>query len=300
MLFYPASYAHGSFAFNNHLNADGTRKNAGMFNSFAIREVIENPAYRDLRDPYHLTQGGQLGRVHKGMRVIQLSGHVVVPDASQHASLADQGRIFRAAFDPAICYRDSPSTDGAYAFTYTEDTLDTGNWAGGRIPLQYFLRPIQQPFLAEKVDDGGWRDWRLAMLAADPRAYGQTEQLLTLTPGSPAGNVTNLGNTAAPLQATITMTGAGSASFTIARASVSFILNLSGFVNTDVCVVLFEKSAPYGARGRYITKNGTENATLKTSAASTWLDVPTGATSFAISNTTNVASCALRWYHAWA
>jgi hypothetical protein len=297
VLYYPASYAHGPFSFNAHLNADGSRNDAAMFNTFAMDEIIENPVYRDLRDPYHLTQGGQLGRVHKGMRVIQISGHVQEPDASQHASLADAVRTYRAAFDPSICYRDSPSSDGAYPFTYVEDTTDTLNWPSGRMALQYFLRPVQQPFLAERINDKGWRSWRVAMLAGDPRAFSQAEQSLsTLT----SGNAVNIGNTAAPLKITVTMNGAGSASFSITRASVTCVFDLSGFANNDVLIVLCEKSAPYGARGRYITKNGVEAASLKTSAPSTWLDVPVGTTSFTISNTTNVRTCVLNWYHAWA
>lgn len=300
MLFYPASYAHGSFTFNAHLNSDGTRKNISMFNSFVITEVLENPAFRDLRDPYHLTQGGQLGRVHKGMRVLQLTGHLVTPDATQRASMGDGVRSFRAAFDPSICYRDSPSTDGAYALTFTEDTTDTSNWPSGRMPMQYWVRPVQQPFLAERVDDRGWRNWRVALVAADPRAYGQSEQTLSLTPAGATGNLVNLGNTAAPLKATVTMNGAGSASFTITRSGVAFVVNLSGFANNDVLIVIMEKAAPYGARGRYITKNGTEAASLKTSAASTWLDVPVGTTSVTISNTANVRTCVLSYYHAWA
>jgi hypothetical protein len=296
VLLYPVTFGHNSYAFNAHLNADGTPNEANVLATSVLDEMLENAAYRDLRDPYHLTQGGQLGRVHKGMRVIQLVGRLQVPDLTQEASLSDAGRLLRAAFDPYICYKDSPSTDGAYQLQFQEPTLDTATYATGRILLQYWARPVQQPFLAEKLDDAGIRAFRIALVAADPRVYEQSAQSLsTLTSGS----VVNRGNTAAPLKATITMTGAGNAAFTINRGGVSFILNLSTMVNLDVVVVVFETCAPYG-RGRYITKNGVENATLKTSAASTWLDAPVGSTTFTISNTGGVGSCVLAWYSARA
>ena len=297
MIQYPALFLHGNFPFNAHLNADGSANEPAVFATTVIDQVLQNPAFRDLRDPYHLTQGGQLGRVHKGMRVLQINGRIVGPEgATREASLSDTERRMRAAFDPSICYRDSPSSDGAYQFQFTEPTLDTANYANGRIPLQHWLRPIQQPFIADERDDAGSKPFRLALLAADPRAYDQTEQTLsTLTSGS----VVNLGNTAAPLKVTVTMNGAGSSTFTITRASVACIFNLSGFANNDVLIVVMETCAPYG-RGKYITKNGTENAPLKTSAASTWLDVPTGSTTFTLSNTTNVRSCVLAWYSARA
>lgn len=299
-IYYPSTFAHGSFGFNAELNADGTVDTADLLNTARLDRILENPGFRDLHDPYHLTQGGQLGRVHKGLRVLEFQGKVIVPEgsnATRYASMSDKVRAMRAAFDPSICYRDSPSTDGAYQYTFTEPTADTTHYPTGLMSLQYWLRPVGQPFIAEQRGERGQRDFRIPMLAADPRAFEQTESTLsTITSGS----VINLGNTAAPLKVTVTMNGAGNAAFTITRAGVAYILDLSGMVNNDVVVVLMEKSAPYGSRGRYITKNGTENATLKTSAASTWLDAPVGTTVFTMTNTTNVRSCVFNWFSAWA
>lgn len=303
MIHFPVSWLHGPISFNDHLTSTGTIDRADMNDTIVLTDMQENPAYRDLRDPYHLTQGGQLGRVHKGMRVMQLIGRILVPDgtpAAQRARMYARTSALRAAFDPSICYRDSPTTDGAYQLQYSEATTDTGTYPTGVIGLQYWARPVQQPWLTERLNEEGNREnMRIVLVAADPRSYEQTEQTLTLTPGSPTGNVLNRGNTAAPLKVTYTMAGAGSSACTLSRSSVSFVLNLSGRSGGDSIVVVHETCAPYG-RGRYVTLNTIENAALKTSAASTWLDVPVGITSFSLTNSTNVTSAVLRWYSARA
>lgn len=299
MLLYPASFAHGSFAFGAHLNADGTPNIVNAQNTVVIDEREIDTAFRDLRDPYHLTRGGALGRIHKGFGLVRLSGRILVPNASQDASRSDKERELLAAFDPELCYLDSPTTDGAYAFDFSEPTTDTATYGTGRIPLRYYARPAARPRLIARVDDSAASRWAMALVCPDPRAFEQTEQTLVLTPAGASGNVVNRGNVRAPLKATIVMAGAGHASFTITRAGVSFILDLSGMVNLDTVVVVFETCGPYG-EGRKITKNGTRTFSIKTSAPSTWLDVPVGTTSFSISNTTNVTSVTLAWHSARA
>lgn len=293
------SFGHNAFVLNEFYNVDGTIDNTKVQDALIVDERETQPDFRDLRDAYHLTIGGGLGRVHKGLKGLRLSGRIMVPDASQQKSLADRERAFLAAFDPALCYRDSPTTEGAYALDFSEVTADTATYPTGRISLRYYMRPDRAPRITENLKDRSSRLFGMALVAADPRLYEQTEQTLSLTPASASGNVVNRGTVPAPMKATITMAGAGHASFTITRAGVAFILNLAGMVNGDVVVVIFETSGPYG-RGKLITKNGVENFALKTSSPSTWLDAPVGTTSFAISNHTNVTSCVLAWRSARA
>jgi hypothetical protein len=153
--------------------------------------------------------------------------------------------------------------------------------------------------MIEDLSDRSARKFAMSLIAADPRQFEQTEQTLSLTPASTPGDVVNRGTVPAPMKATITMSGAGHVLFTITRSGVAFILDLSGTVNGDVVVVIFETSGPYG-RGKLITKNGVESFALKASSPSTWLDAPVGTTSFAISNHTNVTSCVLAWRSARA
>ena len=293
------AFGHNAFVLNEHFNVDGTIDITKVQNTTVVDEREVQPDFRDLRDAYHLTVGGGLGRVHKGLKGLRMSGRIMVPDASQQASLADRERAFLAAFDPALCYRDSPTTEGAYALDFSEVTADTTTYPTARISLRYYMRPDRAPRLTENLKDRSSRLFGMALVAADPRLYEQTEQTLSLTPASATGNVINRGTVPAPMKATITMAGAGNAAFTITRAGVAFILNLSGMALNDVVVVIFETSGPY-ARGKLITKNGVENFALKTSSPSTWLDAPVGTTSFVISNHTNVTSCVLAWFSARA
>lgn len=299
MLRFPATFGHNSFAFNEHLDAAGAVVLANVHATVTIDEREVNTGFRDLRDPYHLTTGGALGRSHKNFTSIRLGGRIQAPDASQAASLSDKERALLAAFDPALCYRDSPTTEGAYAFDFTERTTDTTTYPTGLIALRYYCRPAEKPRIREATAEFGSKPYALSLIAGDPRCYEQTEQTLSLTPAAASGNVVNRGTVPAPLRATITMAGAGNAAFTITRAGVAFILNLAGMVASDVVVVTFETCGPYG-EGKIITKNGTRNFALKTSSPSTWLDVPVGTTSFAISNHTNVTSCVLAWRSARA
>lgn len=294
MLRFPATFGHNAFAFNQHLNPDGTTNTALVNDTVVLDERRINPSYRDLRDPLHMAQGGQLGRVHKGMTLITLRGRIQAPNATQQRSLGDRERALKAAFDPYQCYRDSPSTDGAYAFDFTEETTDTVTYAGGLILARYYCRPTSQPVTDEGLLNGTSRPFSLALIAGDPRMYEQGEQTLVLSPGTPSGAVVNRGTTQAAIKATILMSGAGNAAFTITRGGVAFILNLAGLVNGDSVVVIMETCGPYG-EGKTVKLNGVNAFSRKTSTPSTWLDAPVGSTTFTISNTTNVTSCTLAW-----
>jgi hypothetical protein len=293
------TFAHGPFVFGEHYNTDGTVDRSKVHNTVVIDRRKIRTGFRDLRDPYHLTTGGALGRVHKNFTMIELTGRILVPDATQVASAADREAAMLAAFDPALCVRDSPTTDGAFTFDFSEPTTDIATYATGLREMRYYCRSTARPEVIETLADGTVRPFALGLVAGDPRAYEQTEQTLVLTPGSATGNVVNRGTVPSPLKATILMAGAGHASFTITRVGVAFILNLSTMVNLDSVVVLFETSGPYGI-GKRITKNGASAFGLKTSSPSTWLDAPVGTTSFAITNTTNVTSCTLAWHSARA
>jgi len=297
MLLYPASYR--SFAFNSHLAADGTNVEANVHTTVTIDARSIVTGYRDLRDPLHLAQGGTLGRVHKNMTLIRLAGRIEATDAAQPQGLADREREMLAAFDPYLCYLASPTTDGAFAFDFTEATADTTNYPTMRIPLRYYARPVERPSIEERIGENGWRGYALGLVAPDPRCYEQTLGSLSLTPGAPSGAVVNKGNAPSPLRATITMGGAGASNFTISDGSTSFVLTLAGLVNGSVVVANMETSGPFG-RGRRVTLNGADYFSAKTSSAATWLAVPVGSTTFTITNTTNVTSCVLAWGHARA
>lgn len=301
MLLSRMTYGHNSLVLNEHFNADGTIDNSKVKNTIVIDDRQSSPGFRDTRDPYQLATGGALGRVHKGMAIWRLRGRILVPDASQTASQSDRERAVRAAFDPELCYRDSPSTDGAYTLDWDETTTDTATWPTGRIPSRIYARPADQPEITEDIRDRTVRRLALALIAPDPRVYGPTLRSITLTQASPSQPVSHLGTATTPWRATITMSGVGSAAFGLDRLGDPpgpFQLDLSGMVNNDVVVVYGETCGPFG-RGRRITKNGVDMFSLKVSAINTWFEITPGTQTITMTNHTNVASCVLAWHDAW-
>lgn len=292
-----ATFGHKSLILNEHYTAatPPVVDSSKLTNTVTIDRMIVRPQYRDVRDALHLGLGGSAGRVHKGMLMLSMSGRILTPAGSQEATLADREMALRLALDPYECYRDSPSTDGVYAFDWQDPTTDTVNYASGWIAKRRYVRPLSQPETLEVANDAAVRTWSCGFVAPDPRLYEQTLQSSTGAPGT--RSLTNNGTVPAPLRVTLTMTGAGASNFTITRAGVSFILDLSGMANADVVIVVMETCGPFG-RGRLITKNGVEVFTLKTSGLTTWLDVPSGATSFTVANTTNVGNLLYEFYHA--
>jgi hypothetical protein len=296
MLHLPVNWGHNSFKFNEQVDAAGLMVPAFVQNTVLLDEVIVTPGYRDLRDPYHLAQGGALGRVHKGFLVIRMRGRIEVPDASQQASLDDRDRAMRAAFDPYQCFIDSPTTEGAYALDHSTGTTDTATYPSGFIPLRYYARPVAQPEISEILTEGPSRQFRIALVAGDPRLYEQTER----TALAFGGTITNRGTTRAPCKLTIVMNGAGGPAVVYTLGSQTITLDLSGLVNNDVLTVLMETSGPYG-NGKTVLLNGANAFARKTSGPATWLYVPPGTTAaLSNNNNTNVRSSTLAWYDARA
>jgi hypothetical protein len=286
------SFAHNSFIFNEHLDSSGVSDPSKEADTYLLTAVRPVPSFRSQRDVYHLAEGGSPGEVHAGLKMLSLSGLVKVgPTDSQLADLEDHTRALLAAFDPRLCYRDSPSTNGVYALDYYARTKDTTNYATGWIPLRMYVRPEGAVECPITVDDQFSRPFGITVVAFDPRVYEQSEITSSHTPAATTKDLINLGDAPSPLKATITMAGAGASNFTITRSGVSFILDLSGCSAADVVTVVMEECAPYGMRK--ITKGAVEAAALRTSAPSTYLDVPKGTTSFAIANHTNVTTCVL-------
>lgn len=300
MLRRQVTFGHGPFTFNEHLTATGGVDQTKIHDTVVL-DRRENPtSFRDLIDPYHLGQGASLGRVHKGPTQIVLYGRIQVPDTTQPQKLHDREQDLRAAFDPSLCYRDSPATDGAYTLDFYEPTTDTTTYTSGWIPLRYYCRPNRAPAFQETIAERGSRSFSLSLVAGDPRSYAQTGSSLVLSSGTASGTLTNKGTTDAPLRVTIAMSGSGASNFTLSNGTTSFVLDLSSLTaSSHTIVAVMETCGPYG-EGRLVTKDGTRAASLKTSGPTTWLSVPVGTTTFSVSNLTGVTTVTLATVSAWA
>lgn len=290
-----ATFAHTSLVLNEMYTAanppvlDRTK----VQDCIGVDRLVIRPQYRDMKEALHLAQGGTAGRVHKGMLSMQAQGRILVPNATQLASLEDREKALRFAFDPYECYRDSPSTDGVYALSWLEPTLDLTNYSTGWMAVTRYVRPVAQPETQYAITDQSYRQWSVGLVAPDPRLYDTALGSLSVAAAGPASLV-NHGTIPGPLRVTITMSGAGLANFTIARPSSAFILDLTTLANNDVIQVTMETSGPFGI-GKSVTKNGVSAFSRKTSGPTTWLDVPPGTTSFTHANTTGIASVLYEW-----
>ncbi len=293
-----ATFAHTNLILNEHWSGDPpVLDRTKVQNHIGIDRLIIRPQYRDTREALHLAQGGTAGRVHKGVLSMQAQGRILVPNASQSASLEDREKALRLAFDPYECYRDSPTTDGCYALSWLEPTLDVTNYPTGWMDVTRYVRPVAQPETQWTINDQSYRSWSVGLVAPDPRLYDTVGGTTTVVAPDTTATVVNRGTIPGPLRLTIRMSGAGASNFTITRSGVAFILDLSGMVAADAVVVIMETCGPFGI-GRSVKKNGTSAFSLKTSGATTWLDAPVGTTSFTHTNTTNVSSVLYEWGHA--
>ena len=292
-----ATYAHKSLVLNEQYSGDPpVFDRTKAQDHIGIDRLVIRPQYRDTREALHLAQGGTAGRVHKGMLSMQAQGRILVPNVSQGASLEDREKALRLAFDPYECYRDSPTTDGVYALSWLEPTLDTTNYPTGWMDVTRYVRPVAQPETQWSINDQSYRSWSVGLVAPDPRLYDTAFGSTSVSAAGPA-SVVNHGTIPGPLRVTITMSGAGASNFTISRSGVAFILNLSTMVNLDVVVVIMETCGPFGI-GRSVKKNGTSAFALKTSSYATWLDAPVGTTSFTHANTSGISAVLYEWGHA--
>ena len=292
-----ATYGHTGIILNEHWSGNPpVLDKTKVQDHIGIDRLIIRPQYRDTREALHLAQGGTAGRVHKGMLAMQAQGRILVPNATQAASLEDREKALRLAFDPYECYRDSLSADGVHALSWLEPTLDVTNYPTGWMGVMRYVRPVAQPETQWSINDQSYRSWAVGLVAPDPRLYDSTLNSHTIS-GTGTASITNRGTIPGPLRVTITMSSAGAVNFTITRDGVSFILDLSGCVALDSIMVNMETCGPFGL-GRSVRKNGVEAFALKTSGPTTWLDVPAGATDFTQVNTAGVASVLYEWAHA--
>jgi len=291
------SFGHKSLVMNEQLDtASPPAPVPAKFNdTITVDRVILRPQFRDSREALHLAQGGTGGKVHKGLLSIQAQGRILIPNLTQAASLEDRERDLRLAFDPYECHRDSPTTDGVYALSWQEPTLDTVKYPSGWMAVTRYVRPVAQPETTASINDLN-RQWAVGLMAPDPQLYDTVNGSVTVDAPLADTDLVNKGSVAGPLKVTVTMAAPGAPNFTIKRSDVSFVLNLSGMVVLDVVVVIMETCGPFGI-GRKITKNGKSAFLLKTSGPATWLDVPAGTTTFKHANTTGIKDVKYEWGH---
>jgi len=219
--------------------------------------------------------GMEVYDARKVSRLVRIEGVIRAPTL---ARFYDKVKLLAKTFDPALVSLNNPTVNGFLALDFTVLTEDDATYPDGLVLSRYYCRPRT---LVEPIDSqysGTASAFNIELQLRDPRRYLQTTTSLAGT-GTAA-------NTRADYPSfptvTITATGAGSATYSVANTTLgkTLTLNLSGLVNNDVVVVDMEKKS--------ITKNGTATPSLYVSGDYWRLDP--GNNTVTVSNPTNVTT----------
>jgi hypothetical protein len=240
-----------------------------------VYDCTSQTSYEAVTDPNQNRDGMEVYDARKIARTILVRGAIRVP-ATRLARLTDRFELLAVAFDPALASLNNPTVNGFLAFDFSVLTEDTAtNYPDGIIPSRYYARALKPPDPMDARDGGTARAFELTMLCRDPRRYLQSTVTL-------AGAGT-FANTKADYISwptiTITMSGAGSATYQLANSTVgrTLRLDLSGRANLDVVVVDMEQQK--------VTINGTENEGI-VNATSQWWYMKPGNNTITITNGT--------------
>lgn len=210
----------------------------------------------------------------KPSRIIRLTGFI---RATTYAALYDNAKAFSATFDPVRVAGDNP-TDPFLALDFSVPTADTTNWPTGLVPSRYYALAVGTLDAATSSATGKSIPFTIDFFLKDPRRYAQTASTVTGT-----GTASNKGDYRTYPTITITATGAGSATYSVANTTLgqTMTLNLSSLVNTDVVVLDMDKQT--------IKKNGTDAASLIVGTPA-WFYLQPGNNTVTVTNGTNMTT----------
>jgi hypothetical protein len=234
--------------------------------------------------------GSEVHGLRKQMSIVRLDGTIRAPSL---AKLYDKKRLLASAFDPArAAHEDTTDGTGLQALDFSVPTTDTDTWPTGFVPSRYYARSRQVPIPADSQTTGNACFFSVELVVPDARRCSQAEATL-----SGAGTATNEGDYRAWPTLTITMAGAGSATYAVTNnpdlsgiASSTLTLDLSGCSAADVVEV--------DMQSRTTPKNGTDS-TDELYVSGDYFEVEPGANVLSYANTTNATSV-LGWRHAWS
>lgn len=244
---------------------------------YEINTIRPSTSLDYVSDPKPEIDGLEVYAPRKVGRLLIVDGIIRAPTI---AKLFDKMNSLAGALDPVKLYEANPSTFGFVPLDFTTPSV------AGNLACRYYVRPnkVVEPFVLEHPRHTA--AYTLELLLRDPRRYLQAQS--TLAGG---GIAANAGNYKTWPTLTITMSGAGSATYTITNSTTGegLVLNLTGLVNADVVVVDME--------ARSIKKNGVDTPALW--ADGDFFDLEPGNNTILYANTTNAAS-SLAWRSAFA
>jgi len=212
--------------------------------TYEINTVAGQTAFDYLSEVNQQRDGLEVYPFRKVSRIETLKGVIRAPT---QVKLHDKIKALANAFDPAKIAHDNDPTganpnDMFLPLDFSVPTADTANYATGLVPSRYYALPFRIPDPIIDYASGLSAYFDLIMLIRDPRRYWQT-----LTTQAGADTVDNsLADYWSWPTLTITMAGAGSATYSITNTTtlhgaLALTLNLSSCQNNDVVTVDFER-----------------------------------------------------------
>jgi hypothetical protein len=244
--------------------------------AYEIDLATPHSNYIAIADERPTGDGTEIYEARKVSKAYLLAGRVTAPT---YAELYDKIEALAAAFDPALLSFNNASTFGFLALDFSTLTNDTTNYPTGIMSCRYYARPLTSIDRLPTKFDGKSFLFSIPLMMRDPRRYLQTTSTQT-----GAGTITNIGDYPSPATLTITMAGAGSATYAARNNAVigdeTLTLNLSGRSNGQVVVVDMD--------AKTITVDGTSMPSLYVSGD--YWPVEPGANVITFTNTTNATS----------
>lgn len=270
---------YNSFVFNDPTADD---------NDYAeITDILPQSNFDAITDPNQQKDGLEAYGAKKVARTFVVRGVMRAPSIPR---LYDRIEAMAVALDPALASYSNPSVEGFLPWDFSVPTENLTTYPNGLIPSRYYARGLKPPDPPDSRLIGTSVPFEFSMLCRDPRRYLQTTS--SLSGGGTAAN-TKADYPSWPI-ITITMSGAGSATYQIANTTLAgsptIWLNLSGRSASDIVVVDSERQS--------VTVNGTVNDGLVGSATSWWF-LQAGNNTITITNGTNASTSTL-WRPAFA
>jgi hypothetical protein len=246
----------------------------GPTSTYEVNSVRSLAQVESIHEARPQGDGSVASTPRKPQRVIRLTGMI---RSTTYAGLFDKAEALATATDPGKIGKMQRSAV-FYALDFSVPTADTTNWATGLIPCRYYAlasASIDLPTnFGVKV-----APFTLDLYLKDPRRYSQTttSQVGTGTP-------TVLGDYPTPAYVSITASGAGSATYSVANNYLGYAvtLNLSGLVNNDIVFIDMDAQT--------VTKNGANAASLIVGTPSWFYIVPGVSNSIVVTNGTNMTT----------
>lgn len=174
--------------------SSGTPMSGYEVNEFNLAAV----AVRQYLDGRATADGIDASDVYLGRRDVEL---IVTAYGSTIGDFWDKANALLGAFSPTVAYAADTANLGFLAFDYYQPTADIETWPlsayPSGIPLRMYLRPNGLPSYTSRRDDQGGvsgkgtsKQFRIPMIARDPRKVLQAETTVSIGTGSTLATAT--------------------------------------------------------------------------------------------------------------